>query len=173
MIDTRWEWTNSTGGPLILAETGIARHWRGTLGNSDSLSDGKMTDYDRACQKTEYLQTICCAEGKALVLGDEPLQSAVTVGKFGEPLVVRWIYSSGLITTEMFSTLTSFPEIAPRNLFRVLTGEMLLFDSSENLEMSWRTHSVYKFPSGSYDVTTEEMLVENQRHFLIHRFIRN
>lgn len=172
MVDTRWEWVNSTGGPLVLAETAIAQHWQGTSGKSGSFSDSMMTDYERACQTNEYLQTISCADGEVLLLGDEPMQTAISEGAGGVPLVIRWIYSNDTAEKETFSRRANFPEIAPRTLFRILAGEVLLFDSSENLAKTWRTQCKSAFSAGSYDVTTEEMLIKGQHHFLIHRFLR-
>lgn len=120
MIDTRLEWVNSTGGPLVLAEAEVAQHWQGVSGISSS--DRAMTDYERACQTNEYLQTIHCADGEALILGDEPLQSAISEGADGEPLIIRWGYSNSGIAKEAFSIRSSFHEIAPRTIFRILKG---------------------------------------------------
>lgn len=164
-------WLNSTGGPLIFAETAIAKHWRGISGNSSWVSAG-TTDYDRACQTSEYLEVLNCDGGEVLVLGDEPLQSTVLQGPNAQPFIVRWIYSSGSLNLEKFSNTRNFIELAPKTRFRVSTRELLLFDSSENLEEMGYAHLIYNLSVGLYDVTTEEMLIEGQHHFLIHRFLK-
>lgn len=164
-------WFNSTGGPLILAETVVARHWKRIVGNSSGLPD-TATDYSRACQVTEYLVTIDCNSGEVLVLGDEPLQSAIFEGVRSEPFVARWIYANSPFEVGLFSNGDSFVEIAPKTRFRVSTGELLLFDSSENLEGVQHSGKTHRFPIGSYDVTTEEIRIEGQCHFLLHRFLK-
>lgn len=72
------KWLQSTGGPLVLMAQDLLPHWRGCDG-----------DYDRACGVCDWLGVLDVGDGQALVLGDEPMQTA---GWFQAPcwLLVRW-----------------------------------------------------------------------------------
>ena len=47
-------WLESTGGPLLLLEEDLVPYWHGYL----SVSNSSLTDYERACEVSDYLGSI-------------------------------------------------------------------------------------------------------------------
>lgn len=79
---------NTSGGPLVAAAAEYAKSWQGVEGSSIKE---EMMDYERACDVNDYLETIPCGDGEALIFGDEPLQSAFFVVD-GSLLLARWVH---------------------------------------------------------------------------------
>ncbi len=90
------DWLNSGGGPFIFADADTAKQWRGTGGSS---VNGGVTDYARACGVEGYLGLTRCGLGEALVLGDEPLQTAIDATSHGIVLI-RWVYCDSMKCAE-------------------------------------------------------------------------
>lgn len=134
MSDKNLKWISSDGGPLILMERNLVAHWRG---NSDASSnerlskDAYLTDYDRACSVGDYLGLIQVASGEALVLDDEPMQTAWLGLSKEKGLLVRWQWARdeasimrtiGGIAEELWETTDL--------VFEMTNGELLLFDAA-------------------------------------------
>lgn len=85
------DWVNSSGGPLVLMDSGLAELWRGTIGNSGSSL--AVTDYERACLINGFIGKVDVGGGEAIVLGDEPAQSAMVKIESGLFMVVRWVWA--------------------------------------------------------------------------------
>ncbi|HYO74665.1 MAG TPA: Imm21 family immunity protein, partial [Archangium sp.] len=64
------QWVFSAGGPLVLLPKAVQPRWRGTC--------GVPSDYEVACSVEGYVGVIEKAGRQILVLGDEPLQTAVS-----------------------------------------------------------------------------------------------
>jgi hypothetical protein len=87
----------TTGGPLIIMPSILLNDWFGcfdaptpreaTFRFSDP--DAPATDYDRACDISDYLGMIPVGEGKALVLGDYPVASYVVIVGQVNTVIVR------------------------------------------------------------------------------------
>lgn len=75
------DWLNSSGGPLVVMEEGKAPLWTG--------AGGSPSDYDRACQSADYASKLLVHSSEILVLGDEPLQTAIATSN-DRQLIVRW-----------------------------------------------------------------------------------
>ncbi|MFC0397422.1 Imm21 family immunity protein [Paraburkholderia rhizosphaerae] len=75
------DWINSSGGPLVVMEEAKALLWNGMSGNP--------SDYDLACQSADYSNKLALHGTDVLVLGDEPLQTAVATSD-SRLLIVRW-----------------------------------------------------------------------------------
>ncbi|WP_347902928.1 Imm21 family immunity protein [Pseudomonas purpurea] len=74
-------WLSSSGGPLIVMDASIAGLWTGV--------DGQPSDYAMACQSADYAGKLAAYGTEVLILGDEPLQTAVASA--GDTLlIVRW-----------------------------------------------------------------------------------
>ncbi|KVF64941.1 Imm21 family immunity protein [Burkholderia vietnamiensis] len=74
-------WINSSGGPLVVMEEAKASLWNG-MGGSPS-------DFDLACQSVDYANKLTLHGSDVLVLGDEPLQTAIATSD-SRQLIVRW-----------------------------------------------------------------------------------
>ncbi|WP_018606547.1 Imm21 family immunity protein [Uliginosibacterium gangwonense] len=75
------DWMNSSGGPLVVTEEAKAPLWNGMRGNP--------SDYDLACQSADYTCKLALHGSDVLVLGDEPLQTAIATSD-SHQLIVRW-----------------------------------------------------------------------------------
>jgi len=75
-------WLSSSGGPLVVMGEGLAGMWRGL--------DGHPSDYHRACQIDDYAGRLEGVDGDILVLGDEPLDTAIATAD-DALLIIRWI----------------------------------------------------------------------------------
>ncbi len=74
-------WLSSSGGPLIVMDESRAKLWTGV--------DGQPSDYDLACQVNDYAEKLTVHDSQVMVLGDEPLQTAIATAD-GLQLIVRW-----------------------------------------------------------------------------------
>lgn len=79
MLNT--EWIESAGGPLVVVPRSLRARWQGI-----------DADYDAACRVDEYLGLLSRGWGEVLVLGDEPLRTAVVQRSEG-PAIVRWMFA--------------------------------------------------------------------------------
>lgn len=75
------DWLNSSGGPLVVMEEAKAPLWTG--------AGGSPSDYDKACQSVDYTSKLLVHSSEVLVLGDEPLQTAIATSD-DRQLIVRW-----------------------------------------------------------------------------------
>lgn len=74
-------WLSSSGGPLIVMDESVAGLWTGV--------DGQPSDYTMASQSTDYAGKLSAYGAEVLILGDEPLRTAVASA--GDTLlIVRW-----------------------------------------------------------------------------------
>lgn len=121
------KWISSEGGPLILLERNIASYWKGHDGSG--TGERLSTDYERACEIEDYLGFLPVGPGEALVLNDEPMQTAWM--RLGDTLgiVIRWEWA------EDEETLVSAVQTIPEDLWEesglslnVRDGRLLLFD---------------------------------------------
>lgn len=158
---------NSEGGPLICATPAAGTNWRGT--NASSIGDTR-TDYARACDVFEYLGVVPCDSSEALVLGDEPLQSAFTIAG-GEVAIVRWVACvSDERAAEVIASLPpQLPEIGEVVQISVRESQLFLFDAALDKPSAIEPHSVAVKP-GRYTVTTEIHKRDQEFEFLVHRF---
>src|SRR5689334_6022814 len=70
VMDESMRWIASAGGPLVLLPKLLQPRWQGT--------GGVPSDYEVACGVEGYAGVIEKAGWRILVLGDEPLQTAVS-----------------------------------------------------------------------------------------------
>lgn len=79
------KWLSSTGGPLIVMPKNRAFLWKGI--------DGNPSDYNLACQTSDYAEKLELHDEKILVLGDEPLQTAIATSE-KKIAILRWKWAS-------------------------------------------------------------------------------
>ena len=78
-------WFSGSGGPLILIPEDLLEAWTGV----ESSRSGPASDYDRACELGQPVANIGVGSGRAIVLGDDRLATAVWPQASGA-LFVRW-----------------------------------------------------------------------------------
>src|SRR5262249_23615596 len=127
-------WVCSAGGPLIVAPTEIAPHWRGVRGwypSEDGRPTGKTaSDYARACSIDDYLGTLEVGSGRALILGDEPMETTF-IPKLGGGVLVRWMYAEK--EDGVLRAVEMVPEFAWKptpHQIEVAQSGFLIFDSA-------------------------------------------
>ncbi|WP_244814032.1 Imm21 family immunity protein [Caballeronia sp. Lep1P3] len=79
-------WLSSSEGPLVVMDEAKAASWNGI--------DGQPSDYDLACQTRDYTSKLTVHGAGALVLADEPLQTAIATAA-DTLLLVRWKWADG------------------------------------------------------------------------------
>jgi len=82
------KWISSNGGPLVVIEAERASFWLGINGPSESI-----THYQRACEINGYVGVLSVEGVDALILNDEPLQSAWLSSDESSGIIVRWSYA--------------------------------------------------------------------------------
>lgn len=166
-------WINSAGGPLICAERFIAENWMGIDGLSVSDVTNAKTDYDRACGVSEYVMDIPCASHRALVLDDEPMQSAFVNTEGCLPMVARWVYA-GIdqdVREILRTSIDRVVEIAKPIAIEIYRDSLVMFDAAlrgSNLRGEYAETSIRP---GRYYVTTDKLERTKQYCFLIHRLL--
>lgn len=76
------KWIESAGGPLVVVPRAVRGNWKGI----------DADDYKEACEVAEYLGLLTREWGPVLVLGDEPMRTAVVQRTEGQA-IVRWMYA--------------------------------------------------------------------------------
>jgi hypothetical protein len=181
-MKTTFNWVCSAGGPLIVAPAEIARYWRGVEGWSPSevqrdLADESVSDYARACGIDGYLGSLKVGHGEALILGDEPMQTAF-IPRPGGGTFVRWMYavSEGGVLRALRSVTESAWEPTPHRI-QVCSGGLLVFDSAlpgdalpppPNASDPTPWIQV-ELPEGNYMVDTADHEPDGSTRLILHR----
>jgi hypothetical protein len=169
------DWVNSGGGPLICAEEHVATQWLGVQGRSAGSDSVHRNDYERACDTQEYLEAVLLNMGSALVLGDEPLQSAFFTTKSDDLAIARWIYArtnnDDDIESFLSGTIAFVSTIALAISFEVKRGGLVLFDSALSGQQATACSRKADIRPGPYTVTTESFRMEGEFSFVVHRFL--
>jgi hypothetical protein len=166
---TKTEWTESAGGPLLLASRGSLRYWHG-VDNPEGRSE--TSDYERACGVEDEIGVIPVGSESALVLGQEPDRTAlILIQASSEVLIVRWRWalSEEALLSRLWSEHTARTlSFASNCKFQASAGEYVLFDSAcsgarldSYLSVSLRT--------GAYLVETSTLNPDRELYALVHR----
>jgi hypothetical protein len=156
-------WISSAGGPLVLLPKVLLPRWRGTR--------GVPSDYELACGVEGYEGVIEKAGCQILVLGDEPLQTAVSRLN-GRPCLVRWVYAPSPGVAE-----TAAANMAPAHLrgplesaaIRMERSPLVLMDAGATGEHPGDTLELELEP-GAYRVHVYELAPAEDMRFLVHAF---
>jgi Immunity protein 21 len=154
------DWIESGGGPLVVLARSLRHNWRGVFSN----------DYDEACAIKGYFGSINRSWGRVLVLGDEPLPTAL-VQRTDGPALVRGVYAPSEDRLHQAALDVDLDSLQP--VERIMVGlrdePYVVFDSAcdglsaETLEMT--------LPAGICVVLT--YVVKDDEHELsmvVHRF---
>ena len=156
------KWLSSEGGPLVMVGQSELINWQGVDGS----------DYDRACSVEDYLGLIPVGNSQALVLGDEPCQTALFTINSKDIALVRWVYGEDELTVEKH--IRQVPEELFNNPleqieYRVEGDEFILFDSVLNGEAAQGLK--IDLPSDKYVVTTVQYEPDEDTSLILHRFL--
>ena len=160
MPGARTDWIESAGGPLVVMPRSVRADWNGIAGD----------DYQEACRVDDYLGLVARAWGDVLVLGDEPLRTAVVHRPDG-PAIVRWMYAPSeerLLDAALNSDLDQLPPVEMLSI-RVLAEPYVLFDSGASGATANRLEFIP--PTGTRTVRTYVIKdEENEVGLILHRF---
>ncbi|MCA8277346.1 immunity 21 family protein [Burkholderia sp. AU30280] len=125
------DWISSSGGPLVVMEEAKASLWNGMSGNP--------SDYDLACQSADYSSKLAVHGSDVLVLGDEPLQTAVATSD-SRLLIVRWKWADSEANVRVAIEQIDFDTV---NVVEKLTitwanQPLVLFDAVDTFDPSHR-----------------------------------
>jgi hypothetical protein len=155
------EWLENYAGPLILIPTSLLPEWSGIDVPEDrtvsavsrwNLDEARACDYDRACDVEDYVAPIPIAYGEALVLNDEPCQTAWLPRAWGG-VFVRWEYAEG--DQAMERALLAIPQDLrwdPKGELRIVGSPQELFNSAEPGPEPVRPRMEIALAEGRYDI---------------------
>lgn len=168
-IDAKTAWVESGGGPLICGGLSAAASWRGTAGSS--LGESR-SDYLRACDVDGFVAVVSSGISRVLVLGDEPLRSAL-VRQSDSIVVVRWVAatSEGIAQRAIGNLPATLPALAPPIQFTLEESELSLFDAAFDVLDVSKLSKIAVFP-GLFAVTSEDYKRPGEFDFVVHRFVR-
>lgn len=156
-------WISSAGGPLVLVPKVLQPRWRGTY--------GVPSDYDVACGVEGYVGVIEKAGGQILVLGDEPLQTAVSRLN-GRPCLVRWVYapSPGAAKSSVTAMVSSHLRGPLESVaLHIESAPLILMEAGAPGEHPGDTLELELEP-GAYRVHVYELAPARDMKFLVHEF---
>ena len=160
-------WTESTGGPLLVASPNLLLKWQGV---GEWLPD---CDYDAACAVDGYLGVLARHGGQVLVLADEPMPTTfMPLG--GQLVLARWMYCpSKTMAEDLLTALPSrLPQLqSPLKIAHQVSAVALIDSASKGIE-ALSSAGQAALPAGEYVVTTEDYAGAEFR-FVVHRFTRS
>ena len=181
------EWVNSEGGPVILMEKPLLRYWNGCFstsklfgsvsglpGDEDSQkvqsdNGGNLTDYDRACEVDDYLGLIGVGPGLALVLGDEPMQTAWRPLLESGAMLIRWHWANDEDSVVKALSDLSNAIWQSSDLILPVSGDpLILFDSASpgsDIEKSLEID----LPKRQYSIDTAHYQPNKETSLFLHR----
>lgn len=141
----------------------VQSQWRGTY--------GAPSNYELACGVEGYEGVIEKAGCQILVLGDEPLQTAVSLLN-GRPCLVRWLYAPSPEAAE-----SAVAAMVPMHLrgplesvaLRIESSPLVLMDAGAPGEQPGDTLEQELQP-GAYRVHVYELAPARDMKFLVHAF---
>jgi hypothetical protein len=179
------KWIVSGGGPLIFMDQCFLQSW---AGDSD-VWQGKealdsltyrvnMSDYDRACQVSDYLGVVNIGDGIGLVLGDEPMPTAWIAGISveGGGVIVRGGSSIG--EDWLHEIISGIPEESfdEGYSFAIISGRAVLFDSgcpgSDPDCLGTDCLLLIELEAGRYNVQTANYVNAQGIWLVVHRVSR-
>nr|WP_279637270.1 Imm21 family immunity protein [Corallococcus sicarius] len=108
MSRVRSDWIESAGGPLVMMPLSVRAAWKGVRGE----------DYREACAVEDSLGSLARPWGDVLVLGDEPLRTAVLFRPDG-PCLLRWMHAPDERRLLKVALEARFDGLAPTETLKV------------------------------------------------------
>ncbi len=155
------EWISSEGGPLILISKKYLSDWHGIV----------SSDYSMACDIDNYAGTIKTSNTQALVLGDDPCQSAIYISKGLGAVIVRWQWAESENSVQKYIdylTAEDFQDPVEEIEYRVDDSALLLFDSV--MPGSSVEGLTLNLPIATYVITTICYVPDDETSLILHRF---
>lgn len=173
-------WIESNGGPLLLLPDTLLPAWSGTdiptdraiEANSRWQGSGPASDYDRACDVSDYVGVIPVGVGSGLVLADEPLPTRWIPSRDGGVLA-RWIFAPSDAVAEQ--ALTKLPTALPWEsvgTFSVHSSPLRLIDSADTGADLILSNTRIDVPPGNYEIMWARFDYDPETAFLLIRLTR-
>lgn len=169
-MSLRLKWVNSAGGPLLLLEERLLPDWKGH--DFAPTGHGGRTDYERACDVDDYVGLIEVGAGRALVLGDEPMQTTWSPSRGAGGVLIRWQWADS--EASAVNSVGGVPEESwePTGLTLQVSGRgLLLFDSANPGDDPGEGLSIQLEP-GTYEVATALCQPDAATSLVLHRLVR-
>jgi hypothetical protein len=169
------EWIKSGGGPLICVERELAHCWRGVI-QTNAGTDAparSLSDYDRACRIREYLGAIDLEKGRALVLGDMPLETSVWKDATDSLFIVRLFYiDPGTDVPKVLRGIGHLLFVEPEESinFDIASGQMMIFDSAYSGRDQAKKDLFFECAPGKYRILTKVINPDSRTSMLLHKF---
>jgi hypothetical protein len=148
-------------------------YWGGCLRSGGVYPNATgLTDYDRACEISNYVGVIAVGGGHALVLGDEPLQSTwIASQERTGGIIVRWQYAENEASAITHATSISVDAFESTGLqLMVADAELYLFDSAIAGESVNADNSlVIELERQTYSIDTALYHPDKKTGLIIHR----
>ena len=128
--DTDIYWIGTLGGPLILMEREALMHWKGDVAVGKESDRFEQSDYERACEVSDWLGSIEVGDRMALVLA-MPNETAIFKIDSKSALIVRWIWGESDEQVQGILRDFDFNQswIDAEANIQCESGELILFDS--------------------------------------------
>lgn len=172
------KWVYSEGGPLIVVADSELHLWNGCTKEYEPQDD-EPDDYGRACSVDEYVGAIPVGAYDALILGDEPMQTAWSERDAGKCFwFIRWVYADSeedimraldLVDDAMFSKDSIAVEFG--------SSRVCLFDSALSGVDAWELDETSPYaakidlPGSRFSVETAEAVFGDTTSLVIHRLL--
>jgi hypothetical protein len=117
-----------------------------------NLKEDRASDYDRACDISDYVGVIPVGYGEGLVLNDNPCATAWLPTEWGG-LLVRWEYAEN--DEAIQDALIRLPNTLawePKGTFHIVGSPQELFNSAEPGEEQVQPRLTLKMAEGMYSV---------------------
>ena len=140
--------------------------WDG-LGTPD-----EKTDFDRACEVDDYLDTIPFSDGQALVLGDDPFPTTfLRAPDFGGGYLIRMLWGDDTAAAiEAVHALAPGQWTAESLTFDAGEGDLVLFDAANAGSAILHRVDVRLGP-GRYAVDSADVQPDDSLCLLVHRLV--
>jgi hypothetical protein len=160
------------GGPILCIRSDLARNWGGIEWCSDALEMHTHSDYERACQFTDYFNIIDVMGTHAIVLGDMPLMTGVCANASDSTFVFyRIVFSDSVCDAKEFSTGDSYTRDYPaieKADFSADSNHYTMFDSATAGDKV-RVYLNFEVSIGKYTVCTYHINRLERMELIIHR----
>lgn len=178
-------WASSNGGPLIAVEAGNLRHWLGIEPPTDGRvidtefrwtgdPDASASDYDRACDITDYKALLKVEHGYGLVLPEPAITAWWPVIEKQSGYLVRWGYAEDQNDVQKWmSVVPELPTVEEALEWMITDPRIYLFDSAYSgqdvLDGMSDDFLVFELLPGRYTVSTALYQPDNSTLFVLHR----